>query len=393
MIKVRLLISLYILTLIGLFLYSYTQVDLSLTLSKFSLWQVVEKSFQYIGYFQRPLSTTLYILLLVLLFGGYTGLLIAAYKKNLERKTIWLLVFFIAILLTFAYNAFSYDLFNYIFDAKVVTFYHSNPYHHYALQYPHDPMLSFMHWVERTYPYGPLWLGITVPFSFIGGQIFLITFYLFKIIASLSYVGTAYFIEKTAKKIAPAQSLFSLVLFAFSPLVLIEGLVSGHNDMVMIFLSALALYLLVSKQYVTSFFSLAASIATKFATAIWVPLWIVLVYVQSRKKNNHYEIFMIVGSLISLIPVILATQRTNFQPWYFLYVLPFAVLTKKTFIFVPFIIFSLFALLQYIPFLYTGNWNPPIPMILNELAIVGIIVSFIVALGLFIYNLSVAKRN
>ena len=390
--KIQLLVGLYLFTILGLFIYSYTQVDLSLTLSRLSIWQIVEKGFQYIGYFQRPLAASLYIVFLILLFANYSGLLIASKKKLLSRKNIWITILITGGILTFAYNAFSYDLFNYIFDAKVVTYYHSNPYMHYALQYPHDPMLSFMHWVERTYPYGPLWLGVTIPFSFLGGQIFLITFYLFKSIATVSYLGTAYFVEKTAQKISPNNSLFALVLFAFSPLVIIEGLVSGHNDMVMIFFSTVAFYLLISQNMFGSLLSLLASIAVKFATGIWLPLWILLGWLQRRKSKINYELFITGGVLLSIIPVVLATLRTNFQPWYFLYVLPFAVLSKKSFIYVPFILFSFFALLQYIPFLYTGNWNPPIPTILNEISLLGVVVSGMVMVWLYVINLAVDKK-
>ncbi len=392
MTKVRFLIFLYILTILGLFLYSYTQVDLSLTLSRVSLWQTIEKTFQHIGYFQRPLSTGLYIVILLLLFSSYAGFLFAAYKKTISRKTVWIVVIVTAVILTFSYNAFSYDLFNYIFDAKIVTHYHLNPYQHKALDFAQDPMLSFMHWVERTYPYGPLWLVITLPFSFMGGQIFLITFYLFKIIASLSYVGTAFFVERIVQKTTPKNSLFSLVLFALSPLVIIEALVSAHNDIVMIFLSTMALYLLINKQYVTSFTSFIASVTVKFATGIWLPLWLVLAWYQKSKRQIPYELLVMTGAVLSVIPVVLATTRTNFQPWYFLYMLPFAALLKKPFIFIPYSIFSFFALLQYIPFLYTGNWDPPIPILLNQISLVGIVLSIVTLVTLLVANFSVAKR-
>src|SRR5579872_1380381 len=170
--KKTILIILYVITILGLFLYSYTQVDLSLTLSRISVWQLVEKAFQYIGYFQRPLSTILYMSIICLLFLCSIGFMRLVQQGKLKRKTVWILIIFSAILLTFSYNAFSYDLFNYIFDAKIVTHYFQNPYIHKALDFPHDPMLSFMHWTQRTYPYGPVWLLVTVPISFIGFQFF-----------------------------------------------------------------------------------------------------------------------------------------------------------------------------------------------------------------------------
>jgi len=50
---------------ICLLLFSYTQVDLSLTLSRVSIYQTVEKIFQHVGYYQRPLAASLYIVILI----------------------------------------------------------------------------------------------------------------------------------------------------------------------------------------------------------------------------------------------------------------------------------------------------------------------------------------
>ena len=125
-----------------LFLYSFTQVDLSLTLSRASIFQTIEKSFQYVGWFNRPLSTYLYIGVFVILFALYLWTLILVSKKKLNRKTVWIGIIVITGILTLSYNAFSYDLFNYIFDAKIVTHYHLNPYIHKALDFSGDPILS-----------------------------------------------------------------------------------------------------------------------------------------------------------------------------------------------------------------------------------------------------------
>jgi hypothetical protein len=51
----------YFTTIVLLFLYSFTQIDLGLVISRFPFLYEVEKSFQYIGYFNRPLSASIYI--------------------------------------------------------------------------------------------------------------------------------------------------------------------------------------------------------------------------------------------------------------------------------------------------------------------------------------------
>ena len=184
----------WFLTIVGLFFYSFTQIDLGLTLTRASFWQPIQRAFQEVGYFQRPLSTAIYLVLLISLFACYFLILKRVDQQKLSRETIWRMVLTTAVILTFSYNAFSYDLFNYIFDARVITYYQQNPYQVRALDFPSDPMLGFMHWTHRFYPYGPVWLFITVPLSFLGGQKFLATAILLKILMAVSYLFSVYLI-------------------------------------------------------------------------------------------------------------------------------------------------------------------------------------------------------
>lgn len=367
----------YLIVIIGLFLYSFTQVDLSLTLSQWSVWQVAQKYFQHIGYFQRPLSAFLYIAVILLLYIFYLLFLTKAYSNKMSKRQIWFLIIAVSIILAFSYNAFSYDLFNYIFDAKIITFYHQNPYIHKALDYPGDPMLSFMQWTHRVYPYGPIWLLLTVPLSFLGFKIFLLTFFLFKFLMAISFVGTVFFIGKIIRKISPQYELFGIVFFALNPLVIIESLVSAHNDIVMMFFAVLSLYLFMNNKYVRSLLLLILSIGVKFASVLIIP--VLLVKYFFRKYDWEKIILLITAAMI--IAIVVASIRTNFQPWYLLYVLPFAALTaRKYFILIPSLVITFFSLLQYAPFIYLGNWNPPVPVILSYLTNGSILLSLLIIL-------------
>ncbi|MDP3988159.1 MAG: hypothetical protein Q8P80_03385 [Candidatus Levybacteria bacterium] len=380
----------YILVIFGLFFYSFTQVDLGLTLTRWSVWQVFQKFFQNIGYFQRPLSTAVYLIIVALLFIFYILFLKLADKKKITKRQVWTLVIVTSVILGFSYNAFSYDLFNYIFDAKIITFYHQNPYFHKALDYPGDPMLSFMHWTHRTFPYGPSWLLLTTPLSFLGMQIFLPTFFLFKALMTASFLGTVFFLGKILKKISPENEIFGLVFFGLNPLVVIESLVSSHNDIVMIFLGILAVYLLINTKYVRSFFILLLSIGVKFATIFLLPIFITAMIWQKQKRQISWDKIWMASILGLIIAIVFASIRTNFQPWYLLYIMPFtAFLGRKYFIFIPTIIICFFSLLVYVPFLYTGNWNPPIPLILFWITTVSILLS---AFSVLVYSILV-KRN
>ncbi|HVA96221.1 MAG TPA: hypothetical protein VND99_01080 [Candidatus Acidoferrales bacterium] len=374
----------YLFIFLGLFLYSFTQIDLGLVISRFPFFYQIEKAFQYIGYFNRPLSTVFYLFIVVGLTILYLIFLQLAAKKKIEKRYVWKIIFTGIILLVFSYNAFSYDLFNYLFDAKIITHYHANPYIHTALDYPGDPMLAFMHWTHRVYPYGPVWLVLTVPLSFIGLQLFLPTFFLFKFLMVASYVGSVYYIGKIFKKIKPEREIFGLIFFGLNPLVLIESLVSAHIDIVMMFFSLMAFSLLHNKRYIFSYGSLLLSIGIKFLTGLLLPIFFVIHVLKLNNKKINWDLIFGFSLLLFIAGVIIESRQSgNFQPWYLLGPMAFTVfLSHKYYIFIPSVVVSVVSLLLYVPYLYLGNWNPPVPQILSYIMFVSYGIS-IVLIGVY----------
>lgn len=371
----KIVIGLWFVAFILLFLYSFTQVDLGLTLTRTSVLLFAQKSFQYIGWFNRPLSTYLYSSLVIVFLLLYLWTLWLVWKKKIQAKTIIILTIIGSVILVFSYNAFSYDLFNYIFDARIVTHYNQNPYEQKALDYPSDPMLGFMHWTHRTYPYGPLWLGLTVPLSYLGFGYFLVTFYLFKMLMVSAYLVSCWSIYKIAKKTKLAHPDFALAFFALNPFVIIESQVSTHIDIVMLAVCLLGVYMLFLKKRYAAWVLLAVSILIKFATFLLIPLFL---WFPFSKRNNKDFLFFLGCTLLMVGGVYLQANRTTFQPWYFLLVVPFAALiSNRYYIFLPTVIFSFLILFQYVPYFYTGNYDAPVPLILNQMLYGSIIVSLL----------------
>jgi hypothetical protein len=68
------------------------------------------------------------------------------------------------------------------------------------------------------------------------------------------------------------------------------------------------------------------------------------------------------------IAAVIASVRSTFQPWYLLEVLLFvAFLGIRFYTVIPIGIISFFAMLTYVPFFYTGNWDKPIPQLLSAM--------------------------
>lgn len=362
----------YILVIISLFFYSFTQIDLGLTFSQSSFLFNIQQGFQQIGYFNRPLSTQIYLIILAFLFSYYIYFLYLAFKNKITKKTIWILIGVTSFVLAFSYNAFSHDLFNYIFDAKIITYYHENPYTHKALDFPNDPMLSFMHWTHRYYPYGQFWLVLTAPLSFVGFNIFILTFFIFKIFIALTYLAACYFISRTLKIVNPKYELVGLVFFALSPLVLIESLVSAHNDVPMIAFALAGIYLFFSRRKVLAIILIVLSALIKIPAIVLI-FPIILSYIPEKymriKMNNERYIWLFV--IFSLLGLFYALTKLEIQPWYFLWALPFVSLLKPNkYVLALAIGVSLGLLLRYAVFLYFGEWQGDAVYIRNSLTVI-----------------------
>lgn len=379
----RILIVSYLTASVALLLFTYTQVDLGLTLTKVSLTQVIQKSFQYIGFYQRPISTIWFILILLSFFCLYGWAMYLAWNQKLKRIDAWRIILSITLLLIFSYPAFSHDIFNHMFTAKSILLYKKNPYLVTPLDFTGiDPWLGFMHWTHVVSIYQPLWIGVTIAPYLLGFGKFLLTLYNTKLVIAGFYIITSFFIEKSLMLIDKKYATVGLVIFALSPLSIIEVLVSAHNDIAMIAFAMIAYYFYLKKERIISFLMISISIAMKPITFIFLSL-----YILRWKK-----VFMLLCSILSFLAVVFFAKFTgrDLQPWYLLIVLSVVALIPKSrqlFLFITFASFGL--LLQYAPYFYFGNWNHPVGQIRFWVVIVPIIASicFVVINRYFLQNL------
>lgn len=366
---------LYGIATIGLFLYSFFQIDLNLTIINHPLFLEFQRPFIEFGYYHRPESVKAYLGLLGIFFALYLTVLRLIAVKKITPKQMGILVVVLSAILVLSYPAsFSHDIFNYMFDARIVTEYGQNPYLHKAMDYPSDPWIRFLHWTHRTYPYGPLWLLVTIPLSFIGMGKFVIIMVLFKLLIVASYLFTSYYIYKILQKINSSYALLGTAFFALNPLVILESLVSAHNDVLMMALSVLAVYLLVQKKRFWGLLVGLLSAGVKFTTVYLLPFILI--------GFRPYLAFLFALGTFSAI-----SYKIGIQPWYFLWVMPFAALAcmhrtaRIIMICIPFVL-----LLRYIPFIETGSWYPSAIPFQYWATVSGVVASIVVYLGMMIWN-------
>lgn len=370
---VKLLACGYFLTAIALFLYSYTQVDLNLTLTQVGIWQSFQKMFQNIGYYYRPISLNIYLTILFILYLLYAVLLVLLHKNLINKKQLCLLICMVTSILVFSYPAFSYDIFNYMFTAKTVLIYHKNPYVIIPLQFSGiDPYLNFMRWTHLPSAYTPLWIAITLPAYIFGFGNFLISLFNIKIIIAIFYLFTSWFIYKILKKIDEQKALVGVGIFALNPLNLIETLISGHNDVVMMAIAIFSVFLYMQKKNLLAYFILVISIGIKLMTLFLFPAALL------GWRRGQMLITMIIGFIL----VLLVREPL---PWYFVWLLPFvALLPRKKYVTIFAAIFSLGLALRYAPFIYYGHWNSPVTNIIFQINLASIAIGFLLVLALYL---------
>lgn len=294
----------FVVSFLLLTVYSFSQVDLNLTLSSNPVYQSFQKQLTYLGYFNRPLSTAIYIFIVLLLAISYWLLAKSAAKKILTHRQLWMFTSLTVIMLIFSYPAFSHDIFNYMFDARIITKYGVSPWEYKALDFPTDTWTRFMRWTHRPSVYPPVWIGLSLVPAVLGMGKFTLTLFLFKLMAAGFYLGSIWLIVRW-------KGLLPATLFAFNPLVIVETLVNGHMEIVMAFFGLLAIYL--SRRKLLSWLSLLVSIGIKYMTILLLPAMI-------NPKYLRQSVWL------GMVLVIAWVIYYGFQPWYLLWVLPFVYL-------------------------------------------------------------------
>lgn len=329
-------------------IYSFTRIDLNLTLYNLKLINPIFNFLKNLGYYHRPLSTLIFILLTSSLYFNYLKLIKNSKLKSL--KNILTLVFIFGVI---AYPMFSHDIFNYLFNAKMVLIYNLNPHINTALEVASDTWTRFMHNTHSPAPYGHAWTAISLIPVYIGLPSFTLSLWFTKTLIFIFFLLEVYVFNKIAKIKFPKSSLSRTLTMSLNPLILIETFIMGHNDSVMMFFILLSFYLLEInkniKNKILSFISFIASVSVKYATIVLAPVLIL--------KKKIKDIYAVSGVILLLI---LLSRPGQLNSWYLHWGISFLFLSKnKKFIKLG-ILLSIGGLLRYAPFIYYGHWDFPV---------------------------------
>lgn len=362
----NILLILYFIFILSVDLFSYLFVDANLFYMK--------ALFTGFSIENRTIVSIFYIAIIFIFFAFYLYFLKMSNKNG--RKYFYTIIT-ISSLLVFSYPAMlSYDIFNYLITSKVTYFYHENPYLVMPNEMTNESTLIFTRATNKFALYGPSWILLSAVPYFLGFKNFLLTLFLFKFFTSSFYFGTVFLIYKLSK-----ASFSKTLFFALNPLVLIEVFVSGHNDIVMMFLALLAFYMIKKNKYI-SFTSFVLSVGIKFATIFLAPVYLYAAVSSYRKKKINWDKVWFWSAISMFIIFLLSPIREEMYPWYAVWFLPFVALLNKKLVQIAVSVFTLSLMLTYIPYMLLGTYDAPTPLIKISV-IVGPLVLFVIYAALF----------
>ena len=351
--------SIWIVALVGYFvvgvgylLWSYLLTDGNLILTQWSvywqwqlsMWQLARELPQIVNQGYLTLVVILYLLyFLIIRFVPDFSVTLRSPKLLFKLVGIWSVII---LPLIFAYNAHSHDLFNYIFNARMVVEYQANPHEQVALDFAFDPWTRFMHNTHTPAPYFYGWTGLSLIPYVLGFGKFLTTWLAFKVFAYMSLVLLFFVLIWVAQCLSLPLKLKNLSILFFNPLLLMEILGNAHNDIWMMVLAIISIGLLLGKRItkLTVFLSLVIlllSASIKYSTLIFLPIWMGVLFVTNwniavtwLKKYHLFDLlerffgqFLIsltylfklslpmFGVLLMFLPLL--TERSRyFLPWY-----------------------------------------------------------------------------
>lgn len=348
--------------------FSYGYVDLNLTLSSNPTILSIIKNLQFLAYYQRPLATTAYTIFLLVWFGLFVLLIYWFFKNKLSLKFLKLSMLSSVAVLLFAYPYLSSDLFNYMFDAKIIATYHQNPYTTRPMDIQGDDWLRFMRWVHRYSPYGPLWLLYSLVPTIVGLGKFVLTLFAFKLAIGLFQLINTWLVYKILVRVNSKKALLGAAIYGLNPLFLIEGVANAHNDVVIATCFLATIYFAVEQKKILSFASLAGGVFIKYIPILIFP-WLLL---YNRRPANNFN-KLVIASFVTMalftfiyssfkitVPFVSSgSTQVQFQPWYLFWSLPFLALLPNFFTFTIILAVSFFSSLRYLPYLYYGDWSQP----------------------------------
>jgi len=191
------------------------------------------------GLFDTPRYTAMTGLAFLAAMAALTGLYLgalwlaprAAGRVAAGILLVGLPVLFVGVLLP-GYPLLSNDIFKYVFDGRILAVYGDNPFLRVPADYPDDRYYDLVYWKAVVNAHGPIWRVLEAASAQVGGERCVSAIVAMKAWPALAYLGTTGVLFLVLRGACPERAVVGTLAYAWCPLVLLEAIQNGHNDVV-----------------------------------------------------------------------------------------------------------------------------------------------------------------
>jgi alpha-1,6-mannosyltransferase len=225
------------------------------------------------------LSTAGFETFTLLMFVGYLAVIAAA--RALRLRTLAAAVLAANLILLLGPPLISQDVFGYLAFARMGVLHGLDPYTHFAVQAPTDPIYPFIGWPGQHSPYGPLFTlasYATAPLGLAGGL------WALKAVAVIGSLAAVALTARAAARLGRSRRA-AIAFLGLNPVLLQLAVGGAHNDtLILAFLAgALLLTAGASPRFRAGALTLAAGVGIKVTAGIVLP-FVVLAPAHWRER-------------------------------------------------------------------------------------------------------------
>ncbi len=221
-----------------------------------------------------------------------------------ERPRGWFWLALIGCGLAFIWPVFSGDVMEYLIHGRMLGLYHVSPYRSVPNDFPQDILHKYSVWAAYYDSYGPISVYLqTVPAVLfqksITGMI-----WCYKLIILGAFAAAAMFFWKITQCLKWVQGPKLWAMFAYSPFVVVLGLIDGHNDVVMMAFSVVSVYFLTRKHYGRAFFFWTCAFLVKYMVFLQLPFMIIIAVKDRWSTERKFPLLFVVRQTVINMAII-----------------------------------------------------------------------------------------
>lgn len=195
-----------------------------------------------------------------------------------------------ATILLFLYPFGAADIFDNIMHGRILGVYGGNPFRDVISQFNQDRLVAYTAWRQAPSAYGPVWelaAGVTAwladwsvklvrpsldSSNFGTLRIVVLTNIIaFKLLGAASLTASCGIVAVILRRLAPERALAGVLLLAWNPVVLVESIGHGHNDLAMMVWVLAAVWALARKRFTLAILALVIGGLVKYLPVLMVP--------------------------------------------------------------------------------------------------------------------------